>query len=344
MKKLFYISIVILAVTIFGCERDSIVNPPPPPQTSITGAYILAEGGFSPGTAVLSFYDIPENNFTENIFNPGSLGLFPSGMIRHNGFIYLTEQGNFGSPGKVYKLDSNGTILNVNPSVGINPYGITITNGKVYVTNGPASNVSVLDENTLNLITTIEVGEYPQEITSLGLRVYVCNTSVWGGNADSTVSVINAVADSVAKVITLRKDPTSIVVNNDYRIVVGCGGGSGMIYFIDRDTLGVADSAFIPDGFGKEIAVDKESSNIYFISGNGNIVRLNQQNKFIEVVIQAPVTSLYYGYNFDWRNRKHYVLDARNFVTAGRMEIFSIGGTLERTIATGISPRRVIFK
>lgn len=343
MKKI-YLLLLFIPILITSCERGNIITPDPPPSVSITGAYILAEGGFSPGSAVLSFYNIPENIFTENIFNPGSLGLFPSGIVQHNGFLYVTEQGNFGSPGKVYKLDSNGTVITVNPSVGINPYGITIANGKVYVTNGPASNVSVLDENTLSLITTVPVGEYPQEITSFGTRVYVCNTSEWGGNADSTVSVINALNDTVEKTITVRKDPTSIVVNNDYRIVVGCGGGSGMIYYIDKDTLGIADSAFIPDGFGKEIAVDKESSNIYFISGNGNIVRLNQQNKFTEIVIQAPVTSLYYGYNFDWRNRKHYVLDARNFVSPGRMEIFSIGGTLERTLTTGISPRRVIFK
>lgn len=343
MQKI-YLLLFLIPILITGCDRSNIITPEPPPSVSITGAYILSEGGFSPGTASLSFYDIPDNIFTENIFNPGQFGLFPSGIIRHNGFLYVTEQGNFGSPGKVYKLDSNGTVLVENPSVGMNPYGITISNGKVYVTNGPASNVSVLDENNLSLITTIPVGVYPQEITSQSNRVYVCNTSAFGGADDSTVSVINAQTDIVEKTITVRKDPTSIVVNNDFRIVVGCGGGSGMIYLIDKDTLGIVDSAFISDGFGKEIAVDKESSNIYFISGNGNIVRLNQQNKFTEIIIQAPVTSFYYGYNFDWRNRKHYVLDARNFVTQGRMDIFAIGGTFERTITTGIAPRRVIFK
>lgn len=235
-------------------------------------------------------------------------------------------------------------MVSVNNSVGMNPYSLAYSNGKIYVTNGPASNVTVLDAVTLNFITEITVGVYPQEIVALGNRVFVCNTSLYGGAEDSTVSVINSNADSVEKTITLRKDPGSIIVNNDYRIVVGCSGGSNMIYFIDKDTLGIVDSAYVPDGFGTNIAVDGETSNIYFISGNGNVVRLNQQTKFSEIVINAGSSSFFYGYNFDWRNRKHYVLDARDFASPGSLHIFSIGGTFEKSFNTGIAPRRVIFK
>ena len=209
MIRNFNIVCLIIIVLLFSsCTRDAVIIPEPPVVITTNGAYILSEGGVNPGSSKLSFYSIPKDSFYINIFSPGNLGLFPSGLIFKNNNLFVTEQGNFGSAGKIYKLDTNGTTL-LSQVIGTNPYSLTSANNKIYITNGPASNVSVVDMNSLSIIKNIGVGAYPQEILAIGNKVFVCNTSLYGGAQDSTVSVIDATTDNVVKTVIVQKDPSS---------------------------------------------------------------------------------------------------------------------------------------
>jgi len=340
-----YLFVLSLIFSLSSCTRDAIIIPEPPVILSTDGAYILSEGGVTPGTASLSFYSISADSFYASIFSPGILGLFPDGLIVFNNNLYITEQGNFGSPGIIYKCDTGGTVL-ISQVVGTNPYSLTTTNSKIYITNGPASNVSVVDVNSLSLITTINVGVYPQEILALGNKVFVCNTGMYGGAQDSTVSVIDAALDQVVATITVQKDPSSLAVTNDGNIIVGCPGQFGYAYIIDTNSYNKIDSFLSIDGMGKDIAVDTESSDIFFISNSNNITYINIASRVSAVVISNsnPGVSFFYGYNYDYMNRKHYVCDAKSFIINGSLNIYNENGILESTFTTGVSPRRVVFK
>jgi YVTN family beta-propeller protein len=335
----------VLIILLACCTRDEIVIPEPPVILSTNGAYILSEGGITPGSSMLSFYSISADSFYADIFNPGTLGLFTDGLIIINKNLYLTEQGNFGSAGKIYKLDTNGTAI-TSQVTGTNPYSLTTANNKIYITNGPASNVSVLDINNFSLITTINVGAYPQEIISIGNKVFVCNTSIFGGAQDSTVSVIDATTDQIVETIVVQKDPSSLAITNDNKLIVGCPGQFGFAYIIDPDAYNKIDSFLSIDGMGKDIAVDNGSNEIYFISGSNNITKIDIASRVSVVVIANPnpASTFFYGYNFDLSNKKHYVCDARNFTVSGSLYIYDENGTLEQTFTTGIAPRRVVFK
>lgn len=345
---MFVFSLISVFVICYsGCDREDITNPIVS-DTEKNGVYILGEGLFNnPGTANLSFYNQNSNNFTVNIFNPGELGNTPDGLIISGDELFITEQGNFGSAGKIYKTDTNGTVISSN-SVGINPYSLAIANGKIYTTNGPAGNVSVVDKNSLATITTVAVGVYPQEILSIGNKVFVCNTSVFMGVTDSTVSVIDAVSDLVIATIKVRQSPSSLAVTNDGKLLVGCPGSSaeGMIYKIDPGNYTKLDSLAAGNGFGKDIAVDENTENIYFISDDNNIVRLNLVTKTSEIFITNtnPSASYFFGYNFDSRKLKHYIADAKNFTNNGSLYVFDGKGTLLSTFSTGVAPRRILIK
>ena len=98
---------------------------------------------------------------------------------------------------------------------------------------------------------------------------------------------------------------------------------------------------------GKDIAVDRESEDIFFISNSNNITYINLASRVSAVVINnpSPGTSYFYGYNYDYINKKHYVCDAKNFTNNGSLYIYNENGTLvENTFPTGIAPRRVVFK
>ncbi|MFN3871700.1 MAG: T9SS type A sorting domain-containing protein [Ignavibacterium sp.] len=334
MKKLFS-TILVLAVAVF-------VN-----AQQLSKVYVLSEGGFSAGTSMLSLYDNISNTFTQSIFSPGNIGLYPDGLVYHEGYLYLTEQGSFGSSGKIYKLDTLGTVL-ASATVGTNPYSLAITNNKIYITNGPASNVSVLNLNDLSFLRNISVGVYPQEIITFNNKVFVANNSVWGGASDSTVSVIDPAIDSVVATITVKKDPSAFAISNDNYLLIGCPGNeiNGRIYKVDPATYQkIAEYSIQGFGFGKDISIDKNSNNIFFISYTNDIVKYDLTTGNTSVVLSSVYpNNFYYGYVFDYTTKKHFVLDAKNFVVEGTLSILDSLYNLLTTHQTGIAPRRIEFK
>ncbi|MEO6693796.1 MAG: YncE family protein [Ignavibacteria bacterium] len=350
MKKLFLSFILLINIfLIYGCNRDEIINPPVDVFTA-NGAYILTEGSGAVGSAKLSFYNFNNDVYSENISST-TLGLFPDGLIFNNHELFLCEQGNFGSAGKVYKLDTNGFVRNFS-SVGTNPYSLTLNTGKLYLTNGPANNVSVLLKDSLETVTTINVGVYPQEIISIGNKVFVCNTGVFSGPGDSTVTVIDAASDVVIATIRVRKSPSSLAVTNDGKLLVGCPGSvaNGIIYKFDPSNYNKLDSFVINNspalGFDKDIAVDRNSNAIYFITFLNNIAKYDMVTRAHSVFISNVNTSddFYYGYNFDSKNRIHYVTNAKNFLVNGSINIYNDNASLIRSFNTGIAPRRIVIK
>ncbi|MHC1738731.1 MAG: DUF5074 domain-containing protein [Ignavibacteriaceae bacterium] len=313
----------------------------------LSKVYVLGEGGFAPGTAKLSLLDKISNNYMENIFSPVSLGLFPDGFALYNNYLYVVEQGNFGGSGKIYKVDTNGTVLQ-SSTFGTNPYSLAIANNKIYVTNGPGGYVSVLNLSDFSEIKTIQVGVYPQEILAYGNYVYVANTSLYGGASDSTVSVISTSTDAVIHTITLKKDPSSLVVSNDNHLLVACPGdaANGKIFKINPLTFSVVAAYSVPSyGIDKDISVDNSGNNLYFISSLNSIVKFNPDNSTAEEIVPSTfMTNYYYGYKFEPVTRKHYVLDAKSFLVSGSLNIHSENGTLENSYTTSQIPRRVLFK
>ncbi|MDT3696111.1 MAG: T9SS type A sorting domain-containing protein [Ignavibacterium sp.] len=313
----------------------------------LSKVYVLSEGGFSTGSSMLSLYDNQSSNFIQSIFSPGNIGLYPDGLVYHEGYLYLTEQGSYGSSGKIYKLDTLGTVIS-SATVGTNPYSLAITNDKIYLTNGSVGNVSVLNLNDFSFVKNITVGVYPQEIIAHNNKVFVANTSVWGGGSDSTVSVIDPAVDSVIATITVKKDPSSFAISNDGYLLIGCPGDEteGKIFKIDVSTYQEVENYSVSFyGFGKDIFVDKNSNNIFFISYLNDIVKFDLTNTNASVVLSSVYpNNYYYGYAFDYVTKQHFVLDAKNFILNGTLSILDSSYTVKGTYQASVAPRRLLFK
>lgn len=344
MRK-FYFVIISFVLMLSGCNRDTVVDPtsnPVTPKLKI-GLYVLCEGS-GVNTAKLSFYDL-DSVFYENIFSPGSLGGYPDGMIYDGKDILITEQGSWGGNGKIYRIDSSGKVLKSN-IIGINPYSLCVADNKIYVTNGPANNVSVLDFNSLSELKTINVGVYPQEILSYNDKVFVCNTYSFGGPSDSTVFVIDALNDVVVDTIVLQTSPSSIALSRDKKLLIGCFNANGKIFKVDPVTFVKLDSFSVAGGFEKDISIDKNSDDIFFINYLNEVAKLNLVTRNSETVIQNPNPSVnkFYGYIFDSKRRNHFVANALNFAVRGYVQKFDIFGSFPPvSFQTGIAPRRFLL-
>jgi YVTN family beta-propeller protein len=341
--KITYITILGFILFISGCNRESVVDSPSTPITASSkkGLYILCEGT-TVNTSRLSFYDF-DTMFYENIFSPGNLGTAPDGLIYDGTNILITEQGNWGGQGKIYRLDTSGKVMN-SQITDINPYSLCIANKKIYVTNGPINRVTVCDFNELTALKSINVGVYPQEILAYNNKVFVCNTSV-NGIYDSTVFVIDAVTDEVADTIVLHREPSSIVLSNDNKLLIGCYNANGKIFKVDPDTYKKLDSFPVVGGFSRDISIDKNSDDVYFISYSLNIVKLNLVTRQSQTVIYNPSPGInyFYGYIFDSKRKNHYVANARSFTTNGLIHKYDLYGTLLLSITSSIGPRRFLL-
>jgi len=105
-------------------------------------------------------------------------------------------------------------------SVGDQPRGVAVQNGKVYVANNADSTVSVSDAATNTVISTVSVGANPRAIGGADGYVYAVN--IGSGN----VSVIDASTDTVTATITVGASPYGIAFLNGYVYVANYGSGS----------------------------------------------------------------------------------------------------------------------
>jgi hypothetical protein len=343
MKKLTMVLLLLASILNFtGCGEEDEFGPLLIKVTD--GAYVLSEGT-NPTNSRLSFYSVTNDTFYQSIYS-GSLA-YPNGLTFYGSDLLLVEQGPaFGGPGKLYQLDSNGGLKFSSNPFGSSPYSIALAGQRAYITNGPGSKVSVIELNGLTFVQDINVGVYPQEIIFSNGKIYVCNTSVFNGTADSTISIIDPNLNSVTGTLVLRKDPTSIKSteeNNALVIYAGCQGGNGMIYKISPVTDTKLDSFSLPNGFDRDLAV--HGGFIYFISASNGIDRLNLSDRTVTTLIPNPGSGAYfYGYDFDVISGRHYVLDAKNFTVEGTVNIYNSVGVFEKSYTAGVGPRRVIFK
>lgn len=332
MKKIFSILVFLLFAQLLFAQQ-------------LSKAYILSEGGFSAGTSKLSLLEVQTNTFTQSIFSPGNLGLVPDGLIMYNKDVYVTEQGNYGGAGKIYRLDSTGMVIN-SSEVGTNPYSLTISNNKIYLSNGPVGTASVIKLDDFSFVKDIQVGAYPQEVASNNDYVFVANNSAWGGDSDSTVSVIDSHTDEIVSTITVKLNPSSLSLINDNYLLIGCPGDetSGVIYKVALDTFSKVDSFYIPTyGFGSSIAYDGTNEIIYFKGSTNDIIQLDFTTGLSERAVNTEAAAFVYGYNYDEVSETHFVLDAKDFASNGSVLVYNSEGELINTHETSIAPKRVAF-
>lgn len=329
MKKVFQTVLIVFIVFNLNAQQ-------------LDAVYILSEGGFSSGTSALSKLSNDSGDFDQNIFNPGSIGLYPDGLIINEDNVYLSAQGSFGGAGKVYKLDLSGKVLH-SQDIGTNPYSLAYSNDKIYLSNGPASSVSVVSASDLSKVTEIGVGVYPQEIISFDGKVFVANNSMWGGNSDSTITVIDSETDEVINTIFVKPDPSSLAITNHGNLLVGCP--SGVIFEVELETFTKVDSFVISEfGFGKDICVDKNSDMIFFKSASNAIVSLDLSTRETKIAIEDDGILFTYGYGFDYISGKHYLSDAKDFSSNGVLNVYNDEGVLLNTYQTSVAPRRIVFQ
>ena len=313
------------------------------------GIFVLNEGGAGSDNSSVSF--IKNNAVTNGIYatvNPGAGALGDTGQsITFNGdYAYIVL--NISNQIKVVNRVTFALVATVSTGLN-NPRYMAFSNGKGFVTNWGNAGittddyVAVLNLATNTIESTIPVAEGPERIQEIYGKLYVAHMGGYGyGN---TVTVINPATVTVQQTIIVGDVPNSMVVNGDFLYVL-CGGRPvwgppqtyGSLVKISLATNAVVNTIAFPLQHPQNLR-----------AGNGDDVYYSIEENVYKADITSttlPTTPLFtttpqgtYGiYGMDVIDNKIYLADAGNYVSPGRVYIYSTAGSLLENYTVGVIP------
>lgn len=163
------------------------------------------------------------------------------------------------------------TIINI--PVGRTPAGLAITpNGRrVYVANGNAGTISVIDTATNTTIgNPIVVGTAPVAlaINPSGSRLYVAHNA----NGGNKITVINTATNKVVGTFGVGSDPLSLVVSPNGKRLYVANANSGTVSVINTANNKVVGNPIAVGGRPHGIAVSPDGTRIYVANNSSNSV------------------------------------------------------------------------
>lgn len=344
------------AILFTACKKSETNTTTP--LAPAKGIYVLSEGNFGSNNTKLGYYNIATGTFTGDYFNtqnPGASGLGDTGndMVLYGGKLYIVMNGS----SQVIVLNaSNGQLVNRIPFVtGSNPksprYAIGYR-GKVYVT-AYDNTVSIIDTSSLSITGSIATGANPDGIAAYGDYLYVANSGSYNyPDVDSTVSVLSLNSLSEIKKIVVGKNPNKVEVAANGDVYVSCYGNFGSI----PASVSVINSStnLLKTNLSSAYAYShvRTFGNLaYFYNnyaGTGAELVYNtatNSNVRTEFITDGTALTATYGINIDEENGDVYLMDAKNFSSAGEVFCFNSAGVkkFSFSVSPGVNPNKVVF-
>ncbi|HRE62413.1 MAG TPA: YncE family protein [Ferruginibacter sp.] len=363
MKKNLYKCILPALLIMQACSKDD--TNPFPVTPAAKGLYVISEGGSTPNSAKLGFYNLGSSSFTGDYFvqqNPTetALGSIANDAIVYGGKLYIIM--NVSSEvlvlnpytGTLIKRISFGTAPNLK-----SPRYAVGARGKVFVT-AYDNTVTSVDTITLTLGSSITVGQDPEGIAVHGNFLYVANS---GGlnypDVDSTVSVIDLNTNTEIKKIKVGYNPNKVEVaaNGDiYVSAYGVGFPTPPAPVIPssvsiiNSTTNLLKTTLSTTNYGYSHV--RISGNIaYFFNNYGGAgtakVYNTETNTDIrsEFITDGTTITTPYGISIDEQNGDVYIMDAKDYTSAGSVTCFDKEGKKKFSFSTtpGVNPNKVVF-
>lgn len=233
------------------------------------------------------------------------LGLYPNRVGLTSEFAYIVNSGD-NSIQKV-DINSGTTIADIYIENSSNPYDIIIDENHAYVTGGMINKVYKIDLDTDSVESSISVGGNPAGMAILDGKLFVGNSDYGTGYSNCSVSVIDLLTFSVEATIPTEINPQFLAaINGNIHVSCGGDWNTilGKICIIDPALnivtnildIGGATSNFalmpnnivyVADGLGSYLyAYDADTFEIIYDSSNpftpgGTMVTSNEENLFV---------------------------------------------------------------
>lgn len=338
MRILFYITIFLafssckkqeIGPQCISCEETQItINK----ETII----VVNEGNFMWGNSSISLYNTTSKTISNNVFfqvNGYGLGDVAQSMtvINDKGYIVVNNSSKvevvdistFSSIGQISGLTSPRYVLPINSNL-------------AYVTDLYANKIHVVDYNNYNIVSSINVNGWCEELIKSGNYVYTLNHG--GSNLYKIDVNFHQVVDS----LSLAKGPSGLVLDVNNNLWVLSNGGSAVenpeLVKIDLNTFTVLLKFVFPNinQSPSRLVTNKQKDNLYYIDDN-DVYKINTNASTLPLnpLFSTGNTILY---NIFIDDDLIYLTDAIDYVQQGNLLIYNQSGVLKRTFKTGIIP------
>ncbi|WP_051285071.1 DUF5074 domain-containing protein [Aequorivita capsosiphonis] len=305
-------------------------------QDYLEGVFILNEGMIGTNTASVSFLNQSgtlENNIFSNQNNGMELGDTGQGMGLTQDFAYVVL--NYSNEVKVINRNTFELVTSITDQL-VNPRNIAFYGDKGYVTNwGDGGDVNddyiaIIDLATSTITGTIPVAEGPERILQKDGVLYVAHQGGYGhGN---TISVIDLATNSV-EVITVADVPSSLKIddNNLYVLCSGKPDWTGdetiaKLYKIDLTDFNNAEEFTFEAGQHPGF-LGLDETNLYYLLGTSIYkMALDDTSLPTTTYIEAGANGAQLAYGFDKIDDKLYLADGVDYVSAGKVFVYSEDG------------------
>lgn len=343
--------ILILSMLFFACkkEKDDVVAP-----SSLNGIFIVNEGNFQSGNASVSFWERSTGNLIQQL-NTFPLGDVAMSMNIFNGRGYIVVNNS-----QKIVIVSMENFSNIGEITGFSSprYFVPFNNQEGYVSDWFSDDVKVINLNSGQIMKSIPTGgEGPEQMAIAGNKLYVVN--VGGFNDDSTVTVINTVADTVLKTFIAGVDPNSIVKDKNGKLWILCNGDTGLDWIggTADDTGGsllrinpANDSIefnliFSQFDHPSKLTINSAGDKLYFLNGlsgfDGKIYSMNISDNFLPA--QPIIDKTFYGLGIDPVTNQILGAYVPGFLQQGYMFRYNNNGAFIDSMKVGIVPNGFAF-
>lgn len=296
----------------------------------------------------LSSSEISSDVFLEK--NNRYLGDTGNDMEIYGGKIYIVVNGSNTieviqkSTGKSIKQ-----INMMNGSLQKSPRSIAFHGSNAFITCYDGY-VDVLDTVSLTITQRIQVGSNPEDLTVSNGKLYVSNSGGLNyPNVDSTVSVINLSNFQSLGKITVGKNPGRMITDADGDVYVISRGNYGSIPARMMRINAVSDSKEETFGFDA-LGIEKMNGyfliTFYDYNNQQSAIRLfdpSTEQMVADPFFHASEVQTLYGIKYDSFRNKIYCLDAKGFTNSGYLRRYSATGIYETSYHVGLNPNNVVF-
>mgnify|MGYP004507619435 CR=1 FL=1 len=380
IRKIFFLLTFLSALT--ACRNDELVYEPEREETGgqnekgdIAGLYVLNEGNMGSNKASLDYLDLASETgspvYNRNIYSANN-----PGEVKE-----LGDVGNdikvYGS--KLWMVINCSNKVEVANAYTCKKQGqINIPNCRYVCFDGPYAYVSAyvapvsirpdaevgavykVDTLSLQIVDKVTVGYQPEELAVVGEKLYVANSGGYRTpNYDRTVSEIDLKTFKETRKIDvdinlslLRADRYGqlwTVSRGDYKDI------PSRLYWLQRQASGQMEKGGMLDVPVSNICIVGDS--LYYIGVQYS--KVSQTNtvgygiinvKTHEVVSHSLSSSpelqqieMPYGIVVNPEHRDFYLMDAKNYVSSGRLLHFKADGSFEWAVNTGDIPGHAAF-
>jgi hypothetical protein len=348
---------IAFAIMASACTKES---PAPQYNNNTTtdaygaGVFIVNQGSYGHGNGSVSFFNRSTKAVSNDIFqtvNGRPLGDVAQSMTIYNGKGYIVV--NNSQKVEVVTVSDFKSVATIT-GLTLPRYFTVLNASKAYVSdwgNGGAGFIGVINLSTNTISKKIINGRSPEAMALSGNFLYVANAG--GMGMDSTITVINTLADTVTTTIQVNYNPNSLSVDANGKIWVTCGGKGytgwpaatdtpGSLVCIDPSNSSIVKN-FVFWGTGyhpTNMVTDDTQQNLYYLCNN-QVFSLPVNSGALNTTVL--INRSFFGLGFDNNSKYLYAANGGDFSNPSWFIRYQPTGAIIDSVKVGVAPGYFCF-